>query len=248
MNKSVYEKNMEALRKKYPVWAQILEDVKRKKRNFDVIAEESLTGDTILKVDQEGRVLYLNGRYAPSAVIERWFERQGEIEEYAPIVIIGISNGEHIRYIMEHVPKTSNIMIYEPSFELFRRAMQEVDLSFLFQPDIPVGIIVDGINEHEIDIYFHFFISYDNMALLRYYISGNYQELFPEKMETFIKRMKKYVSDIQTTWDTVLRYANVRAVNVLANLHHLYEGYSMGELFVTGRCSGYHRFGRPIIK
>ncbi len=231
MNKPVYEKNMEALRKKYPVWAQILEEVKRKKRNFDVIAEESLMGDTILKVDQEGRVLYLNGKYAPSAVIERWFEQQGEIEEYAPVVIMGISNGEHIRQIMERVPKTSNILIYEPSFELFRRAMQEVDLSFLFQPDIPVGIIVDGINEHEIDAYFHFFISYDNMALLRYYISGNYQELFPEKMEEFIKGLKKYVADIQVTWDTVLRYANVRAVNVLANLHHLYEGYSMGELF-----------------
>ncbi len=231
MNKSVYEKNIEALRKKYPVWAQILEEVKRKKRNFDVIAEESLMGNTILKVVQEGRTLYLNGKYAPMAVIERWFEQQGEIEEYAPIVITGISNGEHVRQIMERVPKTSNILIYEPSFELFRRAMQEVDLSFLFQTDIPVGIIVDGINEHEIDIYFHFFISYDNMALLRYYISGNYEKLFPEKMETFIKRLKKYVSDIQTTWDTVLRYANVRAVNVLANLHHLYEGYSMGELF-----------------
>lgn len=230
MNQLVYEKNMEALREKYPGWAYILEDVKRKKRNFDVIAEESLTGDMILKIKQREKVLYLNGKYAPTAVIERWFEQQGELEEYTPIVIIGISNGEHIRQIIERVPKTSNILIYEPSFELFRRAMQEVDLSFIFQPDIPVGIIVNGINEYEIDAYFHFFISYDNMILLRYYISGNYQELFPEEVEEFVKRLKKYLSDIHTTWATHLRYANVRAVNVLVNLHHLYEGYSMGEL------------------
>lgn len=231
MNQEVYAKNIEALRSKYPVWAQILESVRRKKRNFDVIAEQSLMGDTILKVNQDGTVLYLNGRYAPSAVVERWFEMQGMIEEYAPIVIIGVSNGDHIRKIMERVPKTSNILIYEPSFELFRRAMQEVDLSFLFQPDIPVGIIVKGINEHEIDAYFHFFISYDNMALLKCYLSGNYQELFPEDVEKFVGRMKKYVDDVQTTWATTLRYTNVRAVNVLANLHHLYEGYSMKELF-----------------
>ncbi len=231
MNKSIYEKNMAALREKYPVWASLLEEVKRKKRNFDLIVEESLMGDVILKVRQDGKVLYLNGKYAPSAVIDRWFEQQGEIGEYAPIVIIGIANGEHIRQIIERAPKTSNILIYEPSFELFRRAMQEVDLSFIFQPDIPVGIIVEDINPHEIDAYFNHFISYDNMALLKYYISGNYRELFTEQVENFVTRMTKYITDIQVTWDTVLRYADVRAVNVLANLHHLYEGYSMGELF-----------------
>ena len=231
MNQTVYEKNMEALKGKYPVWAHLLEDVKRKKRNFDVIAEQSLMGDTILKVDQDGRELYLNGKYAPSAVIDRWFEKQGAIEEYAPIIVIGISNGEHIRQIMERVPKTCNILIYEPSFELFRRAMQEVDLSFIFQPDVPVGIIVEGINEYERDIYFHFFISYDNMAFLRYYISGNYLELFPEETEEFITSLKKYVLDIHIGWNTKLRYTDVKAVNVFANLHYLYEGYSIRELF-----------------
>ncbi len=231
MNKSVYEKNMEALKKKYPVWAYILENVKRKKRNFDVIAEQSLMGETILKVKQDGKELYLNGKYAPSAVIDRWFEKQGTIEEYAPIIILGISNGEHIRRIMESVPKTCNILIYEPSFELFRRAMQEVDLSFVFQPDIPVGLMVKGINENERAAYFFHFISYDNMTLLRYYISGNYQELFPEETEEFIGRLQKYISDIEVAWNTRVRYTDVKAVNVLANLHHLYEGYSIRELF-----------------
>lgn len=231
MNKPVYEKNMEALKEKYPVWEYILKNVKRKKRNFDVIAEQSLMGETILKVKKDEKELYLNGKYAPSAVIDRWFEKQGEIEEYAPIVIVGISNGEHIRQIMERVPKTCNILIYEPSLELFRRSMQEVDLSFIFQPDVPVGLMVKGINENERAAYFHYFISYDNMTLLRYYICGNYQELFPEDTEEFIVRLKKYVSDIHVAWNTRVRYTDVRAVNVLANLHHLYEGYSIRELY-----------------
>ncbi|MEH2944202.1 6-hydroxymethylpterin diphosphokinase MptE-like protein [Lachnospiraceae bacterium KK002] len=232
MNELIYKKNMEALRGKYPVWAAILENVKRKKRNFDVIAEESLMENTtILKVVQDGKTLYLNGKYAPSAVIERWFQNQGKIDEYAPVVILGVSNGEHIRQIMERAPKTSNILIYEPSFEVFRRAMQEVDLSFIFQPDIPVGIIVEGINEEEIESYFRLFISYDNMTLLRYYISGNYHDLFQEKTEKFITNLKKYVYDIHVAWNTRVRYANVRAVNVFVNLHYLYEGYSVRALY-----------------
>ncbi len=230
MNKLIYEKNMDALQKKYPMWAAILENTRRKKRGFDVEAEQSLMGETILKVRSEGKTLYLNGRYAPSAVVDRWFEQQGKIEEYSPIVIMGVSNGEHIRQIMERVPKTCNILIYEPSFELFRRAMQEVDLSFIFQWDIPVGIIVEGINEGEFDAYFQFFVSYDNLTQIHLYLSGNYRELFPEQVESFIERIKTHIFNIQVAWATALRYANVRAVNVFTNIHYLYEGYSMREL------------------
>lgn len=230
MNRAVYEKNMEALQGKFPAWANIIQDTKRKKRNFDVIAEQSMMGDTILKVSQNGRTLYLNGKYAPSAVVERWLMQQDKIEEFAPIVIIGISNGVHIRRIMESVPKTSNILIYEPSFEVFRRAMEEVDLSFLFQLDIPVGILVDGLNEKELAAYLYYFISYDNMAFLRYYISGNYAELFGEKVEEFVKALKQHMYNIEVSWNTIVRYTSVNAKNVLSNLPYLYEGYNALDL------------------
>ncbi len=230
MNKPVYEKNMEALGKKFPVWANIIRNTKRKKRNFDVIAEESLPGDTILKVIQNGKTRYLNGRYAPSAPVESWLQEQGTLGDYAPIVIIGISNGDHIRRIMEAAPKTANLLVYEPSFELFRRAMEEVDLSFLFQPDIPVGIIVEGLNEGEREGYFNLMISYDSMTALKYYTSGNYYDLFPEQVGAFIKQLRAHVDDVSITWNTLVRYTDVKAKNTFYNLHYLYEGYSIEEL------------------
>lgn len=230
MNTLVYEKNMDALQKKYPAWAEILEDKKRKKRNFDVIAEQSMMGDTILKVRANGKQLYLNGKYAPSMVVERWIEQQGKIEAYTPVVIVGISNGVHIKRIMEIVPKTSNILIYEPSFELFRRAMEEVDLSFLFAPDKPVGVIVEGLNESEMDGYFYYMISFDNMTSLKYYISGNYKVLFREQVEAFAKKLKKYIENQEIKWNTLVRYTNVKAKNTFHNLPYLYEGYSVNTL------------------
>lgn len=230
MNRPVYEKNMRALRKKYPAWADIIEAKKRKKRNFDVIVEQSMMGDTILKVNDRGKVLYLNGKYAPSMVVERWLEQQGKIEEYTPIVIVGISNGYHIKRILESVPKTSNILIYEPSIELFRREMEEVDLSFLFELNKPVGIIVEGLNEGEIYPYLHLMISYDNMTLLKYYMSGNYTTLFQEPTEKFVKELKEHVERLHVMWNTLVRYTNVNAKNTFHNLPYLYEGYSIQAL------------------
>lgn len=221
---------MEALQKKYPAWAAIIESTKRKKRNFDVFSEQSLMGDTILKVNNNGKVLYLNGKYAPAAVVERWLEKQGKIEEYTPIIIIGISNAYHIQRIMESVPKTANILVYEPSFELFRREIEEVNLAFLLQPDEPVGIIVDGLNENEIEAYFHLMISYDNMTSLKYYMSGNYVNLFSKQVEEFVKKLTTYIEKVRVTWNTLVRYTDVKAKNTFHNLPYLCEGYSIEEL------------------
>ena len=230
MNKPVYEKNMDALREKYPAWANIMEEKRRKKRNFDVVAEQSLQGSTILKVKQNGVIRYLNGKYAPDAVAERWLEQQGKIAEYAPVIIVGISNGRHIRKIMKAVPKTSNILVYEPSFELFRREMEEVDLSFLFELDIPVGIVVDTLNERELARYFGLFVTVDNMTSLKYYISGNYGELFPDQVEKFVKQLRKHMDTIDVNWNTFIRYTGVNAKNVFSNLPYLYEGYNVADL------------------
>jgi len=230
MNKEIWEKNMRALTRKYPVWAGMMLEIKRKKRNFDVIPEESMMGDTILKVNDAGKVRYLNGKYAPATAVERWIEQQGKIEEYAPVVIVGVSNGQHIKRIMESVPKTSNILLYEPSLEVFRRALEEVDISFLFQMDIPVGIVVNGINENELPVYYHTFITYDNMSSLKLYISGNYADLFGEEIEKFVKDLRQHMKDVEVGWNTTVRYTDVNAPNIFYNLPYLYNGYNVAEL------------------
>ena len=61
MNQLIYKKNLEALNAKYPIWAALIDGVKRKKRNFNVEAEQSFMGETILKVTQDGKMRYLNG-------------------------------------------------------------------------------------------------------------------------------------------------------------------------------------------
>lgn len=230
MNQPIYENNLKTLENKYPVWAEILRTNTRKKRNFDVVIEESYTKELIMKINDHGKVYYLNGKYDPSAAADDWLKQQGMIDKFATVIIIGISNGVHIKKIMENVPKTVNIMVYEPSYEIFRRAMEEVDLSFLFAPDIPVGIVVPQINGFEIGAYFTHLIAYDNMVSLKVYLSGNYEKLFQKDIEKFVGELKHYMDMLQVEWGTTCRYTNVNAGNIFHNLHYLYEGYSVADL------------------
>ncbi len=230
MNRSIYDKNMEALEKKYPVWAEILRSQNRKKKNFDVIIEQSYTDELIMKVKDHGKTYYLNGKYAPSEAAVHWLKQQKNIEAFATIIIIGLSNGVHIKKIMEGIPKTASILVYEPSYEIFRRAMEEVDLTFLFQLDIPVGILIPSINGFEQLRYFSYLITYDNMVSLKIYLSGNYNKLFQKEIAEFVGTLKKYMESMHVSWATQLRYTDINAGNVFHNMHYLYEGYSVADL------------------
>lgn len=67
----------------------------------------------------------------------------------------------------------------------------------MFEDNIPVGIVVDGINEKELEIYLNTMITYDSMTKLKVYISGNYDKLFAEKVSGFVDDLRKCVLEIE---------------------------------------------------
>ncbi|MEI3571177.1 MAG: 6-hydroxymethylpterin diphosphokinase MptE-like protein [Roseburia faecis] len=87
-----------------------------------------------------------------------------------------------------------------------------------------------GLNESELQAYFNLMISYDNMTLIKTYVSGNYEELFPEHMEKFVKQLHKHIDEETIAWNTLIRYTDIKAKNTFYNLHYLSEGYSVEEL------------------
>ncbi len=108
--------------------------------------------------------------------------------------------------------------------------MEEVDLSFLFAMDIPVGIVIEGLNENELSAYINIMITYDNMTLMKFYLSGNYDVLFPEQVKKLVKELKDHIEEESIRWNTLVRYTDVKAKNTFYNLPYLYEGYSIEEL------------------
>lgn len=231
MNREIYEKNLTSIRKKFEAWAELIEEKKYNlNKEICVDMDEAITGETIFRVSNGGKMLYLNGRYNPAYSGMDWLTDVNEIEDFATIVIVGIHDGIHIRNILKKVKPSNNILIYEPSIEVFIKALEEVDLSFLFEKNIPIGIIIEGINEKEKDSYLNEMISYDNMAMLKIYISANYSKLFTDNTVAFVDRIKKHIHGIRSNWSTIAHFTNVNAKNVFHNCKYMYSGYSVSSL------------------
>lgn len=73
-------------------------------------------------------------------------------------------------------------------------------------------------------------ITYDNMTLMKFYLSGNYDVLFPEQVKKLVKELKDHIEEESIRWNTLVRYTDVKAKNTFYNLPYLYEGYSIEEL------------------
>lgn len=231
MNESIYEKNLKKIQQKFESWADFITGGMCKKNpHIRVESDTAMDGSRIFRVSNEGQVLYLNGKYHPSHAAKDWFESIGKIEAFATVIIVGIHDGVHIRNILEKVEPNTNILIYEPSVEVFLKALEEVDLTFLFENNIPVGIVVDGINEKELEIYLNTMITYDSMTKLKVYISGNYEKLFAKKVSGFVDDLKKRVLEIEKSWNTIVRYTSVNANNVFHNCKYIYNGYTIDSL------------------
>lgn len=232
MNQEIYKKNMDSIRKKYPNWADFIE---KEKYTVDpkicVEMDNAYDGSIIFRVSYNRKILYLNGKYNPAHAGKDWLEQIDKIDDFATVIIVGINDGIHIRNILKKVKASTNILVYEPSIEVFLKALEEVDLTFLFKENVPIGLIVDGINEKELPVYLHTMINYDSMTMLKIYLSANYDSIFPEKVKCFVDKMKKHTIDIEKNWNTVVRYTNVNAENVFNNTKYLYDGYSIRSLY-----------------
>lgn len=67
MNESIYEKNLRKIQQKFESWADFInKGMCKKSPRVRVESDTALDGSRILRVSNEGQVLYLNGKYNPS--------------------------------------------------------------------------------------------------------------------------------------------------------------------------------------
>lgn len=232
MNKEIYINNLEKIRKKYEAWANLIEEEQLDVNPAILVdTDTAINGETIFRVSANGNLLYLNGKYNPSYSGMDWLNEIEKIEDFATVVIIGIHDTIHIKNILKQTKPKNTILIYEPSLEVFLKALTEIDLTFLFEENIPIGIIVDGINTYEENAYFSKMINYDNMTLLKVYLSKNYDKLFPEKTSAFIQELKHHIDSIKIHWNTTALFTSVNAKNIFHNCVYMYNGYSISSLF-----------------
>ena len=158
-------------------------------------------------------------------MIERW----KKLNNATTIVVIGMGNVTFIKELLRRTPKQINIMVYEPSVEIFLTLLEKVDITEYFN-NRALGLIINGINENEAEPVIKAFINISNLEFIKNYRSHNYQEFFGTQILDFLKRLDRIITEIIVNVNTGIAFSKVESNNIFHNIEHVCNGYVTTQL------------------
>lgn len=223
MNMGIYEKNIEAIKEKDQ---KLYEKIIGHEECENVLCprtDYAKNGMPITVIHNGERELYLNSRYNPEAEAKKYLSQYGDIYDYSSVVLLGLSNGIVVSYMLDNLPRHVRFMIYEPSAELFLYAIHEFDFTKLFECE-RVYILIKGMNDEYMDGILGSLVNRDNYELTYYDSIPVYKHIFASEYDILKKKYEFYIDLTVSNVATAMYFAGKRTENEIKNLKHIITG------------------------
>lgn len=223
MNKEVYEKNIVAFEKRYGKYEKIINN------KYESKIEQCKNGLITLRIDVDGRKVYLNSKYNPINEATDYYKDFKKVKHGSVIFVFGFGLSYYIESLYEKIKTRATISVYEPDKEIFDIVMKNIDIckilenkniSIIFNPKYIVGEIQNC-----------------------YYMIENtpvYKELYLEEYKEFMEKLKNTLEREKINFNTTEFYKDLWIRNSFHNLKSILNAYKMSDFKDTFK-------GKPVI-
>lgn len=226
----VYENNLSCLSKEHPaIYDEIVKDDFKWDREGAFICD-ARNGEQIVVLSHEGSDIYLNSRYNPTSEAEKYMAEIEGMPEKAVLTLFGLANGSFAREALRITNEEVQIIIYEPSVELFMQVIQSIDLTALLESD-RIAIVVEGINTQAYDVAIGNVLRPYNKNTSRHIALPKYASLFPESYAVYSEKTQGAYDRLAMQTNTFLSVGKNICENNIMNLRYL-PGCRSGEDYI----------------
>ena len=236
MENIILENNLSAWGKKFCGSRVEIENEYKKWKNtknktIEVRTEMSQDEKVVLIVKKNGKERYLAGKRNCEEPTTIWMRTQGRVHEGAIFFIAGIGNPVYAKILLEEHRQTKlNIVIYEPSKEIFFKVLESIDITDLLQKDAKCIFVIDGLTGVKVENVIQKMISVEVMDHIKTFILPNYEMIFAKEMLLFAKTIREKCESCATYINTRTNFSNVFAQNLFANAPYILDGYKTKQL------------------
>ncbi len=225
---TIYEKNIQTLSKYYPGMDYNIDKAKHElKENYTIIEEKSNDGMPVLKVKRMAIVVILEEKRNAQKPPEEWLEAQGDLCDGYTYIMLGIGNIGYLRELIEHVDFRLNIIIYEPSIQIFLKSLEWIDLEKGMKKHLII-FWVEGIGLMTLDrigSVLDKVMRLENLNKVQLFILPNYDILFEKKCESLVKKCEDTAFENRVNYNTAVKFSNIDSINVMKNAKYLCTAY-----------------------
>lgn len=215
----IFEKNLQYIKKNFVELDQLLNDFLKK----DIeLSENVYVEEDFVAVVKDDRPWYFTSRYNPKEAAKIWAS-QFEANKDWIYVMAGLGNGTYLEALLDRMPESCFVIVYEPDLNIFIKALYKIDLEKLFRNRCV--IVCEGINTGHLYEYFAGNLTYENRIRVSYCIHPGYDKVYPEKTEWVRQVCENELSVIGFSRNTELKFSLEFFDNLMQNLWD-YEKHS----------------------
>ena len=222
-----YQENLKALQEFRPSIYDVITGEKEKfaQEDITVSAIATRTDEDALEVTCGDSVMRLNSKYDPGQEAQRW-ALQHKIKNLDTVVaMFGLGNGIFLREMLKKIEKENYIIVYEPSYQIFRYVIEHYRMT-----DIRVLLIVQEVNESEYPLYVSRIFTWMNLYSRLECFHPNYDVLFPTAYEYFHGIIQDNLLGCIVTKNTHEKLGKTIVYNTIHNMKYLKDSITFWDL------------------
>lgn len=207
---TIYERNVEALKGMHKDIYEEIENVWNP--GEQVLVGDALNGEKFLVVVRGEEIIPLNSTYNPSHEAERYVLQFEKEPEDSVVMMFGFGNGAVLERILSEECPISLCLVYEPSIAVFRKALEEYDLTGLFS-NPRLRLFIEGINSDQMEYELVARINYSNWRHFNFKALSQYPMLFPNQQKVALEMFERVQGSNHAVMNTLIEYAQIGVMN-----------------------------------
>lgn len=221
----IYNKNLELMKKYRP---QFFEDYQQNidREDYEYFCEkieviEARDGSKIFSVSRKGKQIRLNSIYKPIREAEQWASQFNLNSIKARVMLFGLGNGMFAEAILNRMEDSDAVlMIYEPSLQIFNKAIHCIDLERLIKDDRVVFCIND-LHSGKLRSIIGYFTHWTTLnSQVNCYHTG-YEQLFFDAYQKFAAGLRKEAANAMVNKNTQEYFSKKMVENMIKNMKFL---------------------------
>lgn len=203
-----YEENKKIIQKVRSDLYELL--CENRESQLQVYVGDALNGEKFLAVLKDNRIIPLNSTYDPAHEVKRFALQYEAKTEKGILFLFGFGNGAIIRELLSGEYPIERCIVYEPSLDIFKKAMEEFDLTDLLKND-KLYIMVEASEKLERFLYGE--MNYRNWKIFKFARLSKYKELFPAEFGFAEEIYNRMHEDRMADMRTLIRSAQSGMIN-----------------------------------
>ncbi len=188
--------------------------------------EASKDGYEVVKYMLDGKTKFLTSKYNVKREIEILISTLDSIYVNTTLIIFGLSRGEYLSAVQKKTSEFNNILIIEPSMEIFKafsednnnHILEDKHINILCQPD-----------EKELTTAYNLLIDSKQVGNIKIYDYGSYRNIFKEDYKLLFDSLQKFITGNAINRNTIDAYSVKWFNSYMSNLRHSMDSYTIND-------------------